>query len=552
LFFKDKKRENQLLIKNLTKPKNFILIFFLFLFLTGLLIFKDYGIPWDEISQRSIGGMNAKYIATKFSLPLSEKTNAFPNLLGHGDKDHGPVFETLIFLLESALNISEEKTAYQLKHLSIFIIFLIATFSLFEVISIKTNNWKLGLLGASFFVLSPRFFAESFYNSKDIVFASLFAININLLIKFIRNLEKNNIILFSFFTAIAIDIRIMAIIFIAFAIFVMAIKLIYKQLKIRKALLGLFIYISLTTVFTILFYPYLWESPLTNFFNSLTSMSKFTWSAQVLYMGKYISALNLPWHYSIVWIFLTTPIFYILLFIATTFNTLKDIFLHRLSFLSNQDKLENLILLSLTCFPVAMVIVLKSTLYDGWRHLYFIYPSMIVLATLGWKVIFDKLNQFKMAGRFFLIFTIIYLLQIMIWMYKAHPLQNVFFNSFVKGDLRTKYELDYWGVGNILALNFIANIDKSPVIYIKPESQTPLEMSFMMLGKEDAKRFRMLNTEINVNYYAITNYRCLLNCPEKPIDIKTKELEYSSSLKLLKEIKVDNQTIISIYKNKDS
>ena len=218
---------------------------------------------------------------------------------------------------------------------------------------------------------------------------------------------------------------------------------------------------------------------------------------------------------------------------------------------SNPEKLENIILLALSCLPLVMVIVLKSTLYDGWRHLYFIYPSMIVLATLGWKVIFDKLNQFKMAGCFFLIFTIIYLLQIMSWMYKAHPLQNVFFNSFVKGDLRTKYELDYWGVGNILALNFIANIDKSSVIYIKKESQTPLEMSFMMLSKEDAKRFRILNTELNVNYYVITNYRCAWNCPEKPIDIKTKELEYSSSLILSKEIKVDNQTIISIYKSKE-
>jgi hypothetical protein len=541
-----------LLIKNLTKPKNFIVIFFLFLFLTGLIIFKDYGIHWDELSQRSIGGMNAKYIATKFSLPLlTEKTNAFPNLLDHGDKDHGPFFETLTFLLESTLNISEEKTAYQLKHLSIFIVFLIATFSLFEIISLKTNNWKLGLLGASFFVLSPRFFAESFYNSKDIVFASLFAINIKLMIKFIRNLERNNIILFSFFTAIAIDIRIMAIIFIPLAIFMIAIKLIYKQLKIRKALFGLFIYISLTSALTILFYPYLWESPLNNFFNTLTSMSKFSWSAQVLYIGKYISASNLPWHYSIVWIFLTTPIFYILLFMAATFNTLKDIFLHRLSFLSNQDKLENLILLSLTCLPVVMVIVLKSTLYDGWRHLYFIYPSLIILATIGWKIIFDKLNQIKVARGIFITFTAIYLFQIISWMYKAHPLQNVFFNSFVKGDLRTKYELDYWGVGNILALNFIANIDKSPVIYIKSESQTPLEMSFKMLSKEDVKRFRILTTETNVNYYAITNYRCLLNCPEKPVDIKKRELEYSLSLNLIKQIKAGNQIIISIYKSKD-
>ncbi len=541
-----------MLIKNLTKPKNFIVIFFLFLFLTGLIIFKDYGIHWDELSQRSIGGMNAKYIATKFSLPLlTEKTNAFPNLLDHGDKDHGPFFETLTFLLESTLNISEEKTAYQLKHLSIFIVFLIATFSLFEIISLKTNNWKLGLLGASFFVLSPRFFAESFYNSKDIVFASLFAINIKLMIKFIRNLERNNIILFSFFTAIAIDIRIMAIIFIPLAIFMIAIKLIYKQLKIRKALFGLFIYISLTSALTILFYPYLWESPLNNFFNTLTSMSKFSWSAQVLYIGKYISASNLPWHYSIVWIFLTTPIFYILLFMAATFNTLKDIFLHRLSFLSNQDKLENLILLSLTCLPVVMVIVLKSTLYDGWRHLYFIYPSLIILATIGWKIIFDKLNQIKVARGIFITFTAIYLFQIISWMYKAHPLQNVFFNSFVKGDLRTKYELDYWGVGNILALNFIANIDKSPVIYIKSESQTPLEMSFKMLSKEDVKRFRILTTETNVNYYAITNYRCLLNCPEKPVDIKKRELEYSLSLNLIKQIKAGNQIIISIYKSKD-
>jgi hypothetical protein len=538
-------------IKSLITPKYLIAYFFTFLFLIGLLIFKDYGINWDEFPQRSIGGMNLKYLVHKLAPSfLTEKINTFPNLHEHPDKDHGPFFETFLYSLESLFNLNDEKTIYQFRHLITFITFLIGTFAIFDVIRLKSKSWKLGLLGAVFFVLSPRFFAESFYNSKDLVFASLFAVNINILIRFSRNPTNKNLFILSLVIAMAISTRQMAVILIPIILFMFFIKYINKQMPFFRLVSRVTIFLSLTSFLIVLFYPYLWESPLQNFVNAFASMSKFSWGGQVLYMGKYISAQNLPWHYSMVWILLTTPVFYSLLFMFSSLVILKDTLINGLRMLLHPEKFENIILLTLSCLPLVMVIVLKSTLYDGWRHLYFIYPSMIILATLGWKVIFDNLNQFKIAGRILVIFTIIYLLQIMIWMYKAHPLQNVFFNSFVKGDLRTKYELDYWGVGNILALNFIANIDKSPVIYIKHESQTPLEMSFKMLNKEDAKRFRILNTETNVNYYAITNYRCLLNCPEKPIDIKTKELEYSSSLNLLKEIKVDNQIIISIYKSK--
>ena len=51
------------------------------------------------------------------------------------------------------------------------------------------------------------------------------------------------------------------------------------------------------------------------FFNTLKIMSSYSWSGGIFYLGEYVNALNLPWHYPIVWILISTPILYIILFI---------------------------------------------------------------------------------------------------------------------------------------------------------------------------------------------------------------------------------------------
>ena len=59
-------------------------------------------------------------------------------------------------------------------------------------------------------------------------------------------------------------------------------------------------------MFTILFWPYLWENPLNNFTQIFMNLSSFDWEGYNFYFGDYHEGKNMPWHYILVWIGILT------------------------------------------------------------------------------------------------------------------------------------------------------------------------------------------------------------------------------------------------------
>ena len=141
----------------------------------------------------------------------------------------------------------------------------------------------------------------------------------------------------------------------------------------------------------IFFGPYLWESPVEGILNSLKTFSGFGWNNYVFYLGDYIKATNLPWHYIPVWIFVTMPIFYLIFFISGLIKITYDFIKNILSLDEGPDKKiwisinqkKDFFIFSFFITPIFLVILLNSTLYTGWRHLYFVYPTLIYILALG-------------------------------------------------------------------------------------------------------------------------------------------------------------------------
>ena len=71
---------------------------------------------------------------------------------------------------------------------------------------------NISLLGTLIFIIHPRIFAQSFYNSKDIIFLVFFCISNFFLIKYFLKQNIKNIFLLSLSISVAICIRPMAII----------------------------------------------------------------------------------------------------------------------------------------------------------------------------------------------------------------------------------------------------------------------------------------------------------------------------------------------------
>ena len=125
-------------------------------------------------------------------------------------------------------------------------------------------------------------------------------------------------------------------------------------------------------------------------------------------------------------------------------------------------------------------------------------------------------------------------------MIKDHPHQNVYFNFLSGKNVETKFELDYWGLSNKQALEYILNNDSKSIIKIGSAGPISLENSKQILSLLEKKRIQ-ISKNIKSDYI-IDNY---INWYGK---YKKKEHEIPNNFKIYKEIFVSGKRIISIYK----
>ena len=116
----------------------------------------------------------------------------------------GVIFDAPIALLEVIIGIKDKKNQFLFKHYFNFIIFFLSLISFFQLAQTRFKNWKISLLGVLFLFLSPRIFANSFYNSTDLIFMCFIIFSMNSGMRLFQNPNFVNSFLFSFFSALAI------------------------------------------------------------------------------------------------------------------------------------------------------------------------------------------------------------------------------------------------------------------------------------------------------------------------------------------------------------
>ncbi|MFC1752992.1 glycosyltransferase family 39 protein, partial [Thermoproteota archaeon] len=200
-----------------------------------------------------------------------------------------------------------------MQHLIIFLSFYVGVLVFYLLCVRRFKSWKIGLLGSLFLILSPRIFAHSFYNSFDIPFLSVFVISIYTLLIYLDKKNFSSAFFHALACAILIDIRTLGVILPLFtlAFFILDLLLVNtRRGDLKKKVVSLFLHISCLIFFTVLFWPMLWERPLHLFIQAFDYIGKtnFPCLFSVLYVGKYIETINLPWHYISLWIIITTPV----------------------------------------------------------------------------------------------------------------------------------------------------------------------------------------------------------------------------------------------------
>jgi hypothetical protein len=502
---------------------------FIFFFLTGVLIFKDYGISTDEDFQRLVGFYWLNYIAnffpgSNFLLDVQNKIKLIGDLTlsvesGETFKYYGIIYDLPLAFIETVFNITDPKNYFYLRHFLNFFLFWLSSIFFYKILIIRFKNWSLAISGVLFYVLSPRIFAESFYNNKDLILLSLFSISFYYVLIFFKKENNLNSIKLGIISAVCTSSRVLGILLIITCLLIYIFDLISLFKERIKSYNKYIILVFSYSIFLIIIWPYLWENPFKNFYNTIKIFSNYLHIMQVLYNGDYYYSNNLPWHYSIVWPAITTPILYIFFFILGFFFFIKR-FLSRFVRIDNSNKRYShlwvgyrekfdVFLFFLLIIFYFLIIKLNATLYDGWRQLYFIYPIIIYYAIYALQIFYYYLKSKKYIINYLLTAYLTFLIYIL---YTMHPMQMVYFNLLAKNNVSINYQVDYWGLSSIQAIRKILNYENNKSkVRIANASYVSLWRSLVLLDKDDKNRIEFVGQDYKNADYIFTNFNSEVN-----------------------------------------
>lgn len=495
----------------LHNEKIHLLILFIF-FLISAFNIKNYGISWDEQSSRAVGFINGKYILevffgneilkdfTKFfGLDFFDKfINSDKYIFNtYAEKAYGPGFELPMALIELISNLKNTKDIFILRHFVNFTIFCVGLIFFYKFLKIKLNSSFYAFLGCCLLALSPRIYAHAFFNSKDIIFLSYLQIANYYGYRFtLDNRSIKNILLFSSTLAIASAVRPLGLILLFFYLCLNYLR--NKEFVTKQNL----ILIILSMVFLYIFWPHLWSNPIKNFYEAFFYFSQIPWTGNVFFFGGLIDASSLPFYYLPTWIFITTPEIVVLLFLCSICIFLIRIYKTK-SFYNNI--LEDLFfLIFFIVVPIFLNILLKTILFDGWRHFYFIYPFVILASMMLLKYLVKEKTI-----KFFEIIICLNILFLIFWNISNNPFQYLYYNNLLFGkNTISLFEKDYWGISNKQSLEFLNKIEKTSIPITSHGSN--LKTSLLILNPEDQKKFYFVNKDkYKDKYYVFINNRYL-------------------------------------------
>ena len=262
----------------------------------GVAVLGDYGVGADESTQRRIASTWAGYIVGDHNNPPK-----FPNNF------YGIAFELPLLLAERALGLQDSRDIYLFRHLLTHLFFIAGGFCCGLLVWRMFNNRWLALLAMLLFLLHPRLYAHSFFNSKDIPFTVRFVVALYLAHRAFRRDTLGAFVLLGIVVGLAANMRPFALLFIHAVLALRGLD--WRQAAgagRRRILLTAGIFAAATLLAIYVSHPYYWENPL-RFIDGIQTMSQYPTQADNLFRGRIVPADAVPASYIPVWFAITAP-----------------------------------------------------------------------------------------------------------------------------------------------------------------------------------------------------------------------------------------------------
>ena len=528
-------------IKSIQKYNKYIIFFYfsLIFFICWPLI-DDYGFTLDDYIYYTNGENTYLYIKSIFQFFFNNEIN--PSEFRTNLNVLPTIYELFLVLICKVFNISDFSNIYLTAHKINFLLFFSSLIVFFIFCKKIFNNLLISILGVTFIILSPRIFAESFYNSRDIFFMCLFIFYLNSMYNFLDSRSFKNTFLFSFFTALLLNSKILGII----PVFIFLVLYLYNYLNTKKKFFkeknNIFLFSSLSFLLIYIFWPYLWNDPINNLFFALKNVVQIQENIILInfYFGRYLPSDVVPWHYRLIWFLITTPVVILFLFFGGLLLFLKKLIITVGPTLGNKidfskKEFVNIFLFFVFVLSFFILTEFNKSKYGGWRHLYFLYPIVTYFSLFFVNYLINTSSKIYINIIFIFIFVnFAYSLN---WSVKNHPHQYVFFNFLIKNYAVKNFDLDWWGISHKNSLEYILRNSEKNKIKIFAEGFTSLNDTYLSLEMEKKNRIILSNLE-EADYV---------------IDSKMKRIRVNNNIKdnynfkLIYELNIDDQAVNSIY-----
>ncbi|SDY27974.1 hypothetical protein [Hymenobacter psychrophilus] len=485
--------------------------FFGLLLVLGGLLVSDYGVSWDEPTDQRNGLVSLRYLA---DLTLGHEPYPIEQ---YRDSDHGVLFELPMTLVAryglGLVGEQVDRDYYLIRHGLTFLLVLGGLGALYGLARLRLRRPGLALLPVALFVLSPRLFAESFYNAKDLLFLAVFTVGTFTLARLVQRPTLGRALLHGLATAAAVDVRLLGLLLIPFTLGLLLLAGLLPtppggpRPRQVGALAGA--YLLAAAGATVAGWPYLWADPLSRLLLAFQRMSHFPWQGEVLYWGKLEQAQQLPWHYGPVWLLITTPVAYWLAAGAGLALAAIGLLRRPLERLRTFSGRLDLLFCGWLLLPFALVIGLHSVLYDGWRHLYFVYPALLLLAVSGGEQLWQRGRRSRWGWPLLLGLGLLAGLELgltAVRMVRMHPQQQVYFSFLTNQQVEDNFERDYWGLAYRQGLEYLVRRHPTGPIYVAATEQTPLFNNLIWLTPADQQRIQLV-AEPGPGRYYLFGYR---------------------------------------------
>ena len=425
--------------------------------IAGLAVVGDYSALASPAGQRNDATDTLNYVL-----------HGDPTLLRNHDRFYGVVFELpqllltdLFLLMERALGLEAPRHVYLINNILTHLFFLIGGFCCYLLALRLSGDRLIALLVMLLFLLSPRLYAHSFFNSKDPVFASTFVMA---LLFASRAFDKDSLGAYrqcGMATGLLVNLRIMGVVLVAVVLVFRAWAWFRAEGAAARrraatttgafALWGsLVLFISL---------PYLWGDPvgrLAEYWLVLVEHHPAIHPNE-LFRGELFSSTALPWDYVLHWFAISQPpvtLLLGLLGLGTLGLAAGGVFRRGASATWGSAELRFGVLLA-ACFvlPIAAFVLLRPGTRDGWRHFYFLHGPFCLLATfalMGLRQLSARGLRRGLLGGAAGALTAAGLGAAALEMTQIHPNQHLYFNFLVDRKtpewLREQYEMDYWNL----------------------------------------------------------------------------------------------------------